>query len=198
MAAEPGLLQRKNIAAKAIVAANAQHTVVQAQEVGADLVAALARTVLDLHDQVTEIDNQIEDRFREHQHAQILLSMPGLGTLLASEVLAATGGDVTAYDSASRLAGVAGLAPVPRDSGRISGNNHRPKRYDRRLLNAFYLAAQSAARYCPASRTYYQRKRTEGTNHKQAVLALARRRLNVLWAMLRDGTPYRQSAAPAL
>lgn len=32
----------------------------------------------------------------------------------------------------------------PRGSGRISGNHHRPKRYDRRLLNAFYLAAQSA------------------------------------------------------
>jgi transposase len=105
--------------------------------------------------------------------------MPGFGALLASEFLAATGGDITAYDSAARLAG-AGLAPVPRDSGRISGNFHRPKRYDRQLLNAFYLAAQSAARYCPPKRGYYQRKRSEGKNHRQAVLSLARRRLNVL------------------
>ena len=118
--------------------------------------------------------------------------MPGFGTLLASEFLAATGGDVPAYDSPARLAGVAGLAPVPCDSGRISGNFHRPKRYDRQLLNAFYLAAQSAARYCPHSRSYYQRKRNEGKNRKQAVLSLARRRLNVLWAMLRDGKPYQQ------
>lgn len=43
-----------------------------------------------------------------------------------------------------RLAGVAGLAPVPRDSGRISGNNHRPRRYDRRLLRVCYLAAMSS------------------------------------------------------
>jgi transposase len=120
--------------------------------------------------------------------------MPGFGTLLASEFLAATGGDLTAYDSAARLAGVAGLAPVPGDSGRISGNFHRPKRYDRQLLNAFYLAAQSAAPYCPQSRTYYQRKRAEGKNHKQAVLSLARRRLNVLWAMLQDNTPYQKPA----
>ncbi|GKV71211.1 hypothetical protein NCCP2145_05920 [Pseudarthrobacter sp. NCCP-2145] len=161
------------------------------------MVAALARTVLDLHDEVAKIDKQIETRFREHHHAQILLSMPGFGTMLAAEFLAATGGDITAYESAARLAGVAGLAPVPRDSGRISGNHHRPKRYDRRLLNAFYLAAQSAARYSPQSRTYYQRKRTEGKNHKQAVLSLARRRLNVLWAMLRDGTPYQEPNAKA-
>jgi transposase len=153
--------------------------------------------VLDLHDEVTKIDKQIESRFREHQHAEILLSMPGFGTLLAAEFLAATGGDITAYDSAARFAGVAGLAPVPRDSGRISGNYHRPKRYDRRLLNAFYLAAQSAARYCPESRSYYQRKRAEGKNHKQAILSLARRRLNVLWAMLRDNTSYEPQALPS-
>ncbi|MCX2748981.1 IS110 family transposase [Arthrobacter sp. MI7-26] len=187
-----GCYNAKTIASRAVAAARAQDTTVQAQEVGAELVAALARTILDLHGQVAETEKRIEARFREHPHAEILLSMPGFGTLLASEFLAATGGDITAYDSVARLAGVAGLAPVPRDSGRISGNFHRPKRYDRRLLNAFYLAAQSAARYCPQSRTYYQRKRSEGKNHKQAVLSLARRRLNVLWAMLRDGTPYRQ------
>lgn len=192
-----GCYNAKAIAAKAVAAARAQSTTLQAQEVGAELVAALARTVLDLHEQVAEIEKQIETRFREHQHAQILLSMPGFGTLLASEFLAATGGDITAYDCPARLAGVAGLAPVPRDSGRISGNFHRPKRYDRQLLNAFYLAAQSAARYCPQSRSYYQRKRSEGKNHKQAVISLARRRLNVLWAMLRDGTPYQQPAVLA-
>lgn len=187
-----GCYNAKAIAAKALAAARAQNTTVHAQGVGAELVAALARTVLDLHEQVAEIEKRIETRFREHQQAEILLSMPGFGTLLASEFLAATGGDFSAYDSAARLAGVAGLAPVPRDSGRISGNFHRPKRYDRQLLNAFYLSAQSAARYCPQSRTYYQRKRSEGKNHKQAVLSLARRRLNVLWAMLRDHTPYKQ------
>jgi transposase len=187
-----GCYNAKTIAAKAVAAAHAQRTTLHAQGIGAEIVTALARNVLDLHEQVADIEKRIEARFQEHQHAQILLSMPGFGTLLSAELLSATGGDITSYDSAARLAGVAGLAPVPRDSGRISGNYHRPKRYDRQLLNAFYLAAQSAARYCPQSRTYYQPKRAEGKNHKQAVLSLARRRLNVLWAMLRDGTPYQQ------
>jgi hypothetical protein len=40
------------------------------------------------------------------------------------------------------------------------------------------------------SRTFYRRKRDEGKGHTQAVIALARRRVNVLWAMLRDGTYY--------
>ena len=93
------------------------------------------------------------------------------------------------FDTVDRLAGVCGLAPVPRDSGRINGNLKRPRRYDRRLLRASYLAAQIAARTDPASRVYYERKRAQGKNHRQAVIALARRRLNVLWAMLRDHPP---------
>lgn len=78
------------------------------------------------------------------------------------------------------------LAPVPRDSGRISGSVLRPHRYHRRLLRVFYLSAQIAARFCPTSKTFYDRKRAEGKTHKQAILALARRRLDVLWALIRD------------
>mgnify|MGYP000193234385 CR=1 FL=1 len=52
-----------------------------------------------------------------------------------------------------------------------------------------------AIRTDTASRIYYDRKRAQGKRHTQAVLALARRRLNVMWAMLRDHKPY-QPAAP--
>ena len=62
----------------------------------------------------------------------------------------------------------------------------RPRRYHRRLLRGFYLSAQIAARFCPTSKTFYDRKRAEGKSHKQAILALARRRLDVLWALIRD------------
>ncbi|MDH6629350.1 hypothetical protein M2271_007186 [Streptomyces sp. LBL] len=50
--------------------------------------------------------------------------------------------------------------------------------------------------WCPISKAYYDRKRKEGKGHKQAVLALARRRVNILWAMTRDHTPFQ--TAPAL
>lgn len=62
----------------------------------------------------------------------------------------------------------------------------RPHRYHRRLLRVFCLSAQIAARFCPTSKTFYDRKRAEGKSHKQAIRALARRRLDVLWALIRD------------
>jgi transposase len=185
------------VAATAIDAANAQHSIVPGQQLAATVVARLAEEVMALDTEIGDTDAMIEERFRGHRHAEIILSMPGFGVILGAEFIAATGGDMGAFASADRLAGVAGLAPVPRDSGRISGNLKRPRRYDRRLLRACYLSALVSIRSDPASRTYYDRKRAEGKRHTQAVLALARRRLNVLWAMLRDHTTYQPTAPNA-
>jgi transposase len=168
------------VAAAAVEAARSQHTIVPAQHMGEAIVAALAREILTLDKELAELDALIAEKVTEHRHTRALLSMPGFGPVLAAEFLGATGGDLTVFETADRFAGVAGLAPAPRDSGRISGNHHRPRRYDRRLLRVFYLSGLSALRSCPASRGYYDRKRTEGKTHIQAMLSLARRRLNVL------------------
>lgn len=185
------------LARLATEAALSQVVRVAGQCVAAAVVETLAHSVLDLNRRLAELDKQIEQTFRRHRSATVIESMPGMGPLLGAEFLAATGGDVTAFGTADRLAAVAGLAPAPRDSGRVSGNLRRPRRYDRRLLRVAYLSAQLSVRSCPASKVFYDRKRAEGKRHTQAVLALARRRSNVLWAMLRDGTTYDdRSGAP--
>lgn len=78
------------------------------------------------------------------------------------------------------------LGPVARDSGRRTNNYHRPQRYHRHLRHIFYMAAQTAMMRPGPSRDYYLKKRAEGLLHTQALLSLARRRVDVLWAMLRD------------
>jgi transposase len=176
----------KGAADAAVTAAEAQFTVVPGEKTAAKMVHTLAREVMTLDHEIAEIEALIEGRFREHPDAEVIISMPGIGDMLGAEFIAATGGDIAAFGSPDRLAGVAGLAPVPRDSGKVSGNLRRPRRYSRRLLRMFYLSAQTAAVHCPQSKSFYQRKRAEGKSHKQAVLALARRRLNVLWALIRD------------
>jgi transposase len=183
------------VAERAIAAASRQHATVAGQSVSAAIVAGLAADILRLHKTIDDIERQISSRLEDYRPAELLQTIPGFGPLLTAEFIASTGGSITQFDSADRLAGVAGLAPAPRDSGRITGNHHRPKRYDRRLLRVCYLAAQTAVTCCPLSAAYYQRKRTEGKTHKQAVIALARRRINVIWAMLRDDTTFNPTAA---
>ncbi len=46
-------------------------------------------------------------------------------------------------------------------------------------------------RYDPNSRAFYDRKRAEAKRHTQAVIALARRRVNVLWALIRNDRFYK-------
>lgn len=184
------------LAMAAVETANRQHTTVSGQAAAAMLVGKIAAQVLRLREEIDEVEAQIEARFSKHEYAEILLSVPGFGVQLASDFLAATGGTIDHYENPNRLAGVAGVAPVPRDSGRVSGNHHRPRRYDRRLLRACYLSAQTAAVHCPTSKAYYNRKRAEGKNHKQAILALARRRINVIWALLRDGKRFENRTIP--
>jgi transposase len=179
------------LAAAAVEAAHAQHLVLPGEKLAAAMVARLAKGVMTLDAEIAELDALIEERFSQHKDAKVIVSLPGIGPRLGAEFLAATGGQMDLFGTADRLAGFAGLAPAPRDSGRISGNLRRPRRYHRGLLRMFYLSSHIAIRTCPASRTYYQRKRAEGKTHTQAVLALSRRRVNVLWAMLRTGTPYR-------
>jgi transposase len=194
-----GCRNSASVAQAAVDAAAAQHTSLPTQSMGSALVAKLAAEITAIDEDLAGLDREITDRFHQHEAAEVLLSMPGFGPVLAATFLANIGGNLDGFDTVDRLACVAGLAPVPRDSGRISGNLHRPRRFNRRLLRTCYLAALSSLKNSPASRAFYDRKRGEGKSHKQALIALARRRLNVIWAMLRDHTPYREPApAPAL
>jgi transposase len=165
----------------------------------AALIKRLARKLLDLDREIKDIDKTIAERFRDHPYAHIIESLPGFGPGLGAEFLVVTGGDMASFATPGRLASYAGLVPVPRDSGRVTGNLRRPKRYNRRLRRVFYMAALSSIRADGPSRTFYDRKRGERLIHSQALLALARRLVDVLWALLRDGrefTPHRP--APAL
>jgi len=173
------------VAATALEAAQAQRTVLPGEDVAAAIVADLAAQILALDDRLKKIDKQIRETFRSHPQAEIIESLPGMGPILGAEFVVAAG-DLTAYTDAGHLASAAGLVPVPRDSGRRTGNLHRPKRYSRRLRRVFYMSAQTSVIREGPNRDFYLKKRAEGCKHVQAVIAVARRRASVLWALLHD------------
>nr|WP_233580108.1 IS110 family transposase [Frondihabitans sp. PhB188] len=184
------------LAAVAVSAANEQTAVVTGEAAAARIVSRYAHDLLRIRDELAEVEAEMDTALKDNQLAAPLMTVPGFGPRLAADFLAAVGTDLAAFESPDRLASFAGLAPVPRDSGKISGNHHRPRRYDRRLLNACFQAAFIAARTCPASKSFYERKRREGKSHKQALIALARRRINVIWAIFRDQTTFDPTAIP--
>jgi transposase len=184
------LRQRKvrdsaGVAARAITAARAQMTVLPGHDLATSIIAELATNILALDERLKSLDAQIAEAFDQHPQAAVIESMPGFGPILGASLLVGAG-DLRAFPSAGHLAAAAGLVPVPNDSGRRTGNVHRPKRYSRPLRHVFYLSAQTAMQRPGPNRDYYLKKRGQGRNHSQAVIALARRRVDVLWALLRD------------
>ena len=118
-----------------------------------------------------------------------------MGATLTAEFLAVAGG-ITRYPTADQLASAAGLAPTLQQSGKVR-YLQRATGGDRTLKRVFYQSAFCALQRDPASRAYYNRKRREGKTHHQAVIALARRRVNVLYAILRTRQPYQDRSALA-
>ncbi|MET7356545.1 IS110 family transposase [Streptomyces mirabilis] len=180
----------ESLAKAAVEAAERQHTAVVGETVIAKMVHTLTKEVMSLNEKIAEMDKLIEGRFREYELAEVILSMPGMGPKLGAEFLVAVGGSLDGFPTADRLAAFGGVAPAPHDSGKTSGNLRRPQRYHRRLQRVFYTSALVSAWSDPNSKRFYDRKRAEGKGHVQAVLALARRRVNVLWALIRDRRCY--------
>jgi transposase len=189
-----GVKGSNNVAHKALGAARSQNVTLPAQEVGAAIVAELAEDVLGLKDRLQSIDEEIGQRFFTRREARVLISLPGMGPILGAEFLVAVG-EISAFESADRLAAYAGLVPASRDSGKRVGNNRRMRGGNKVLKRVFYQSAFASLRSAPESRVFYDRKRAEGKRHTQALIALARRRVNVLWAMLRDGTTFETRSA---
>lgn len=174
----------------AMAAAAAQTVRLPGEATTAQLIARLAAQLLDLDRQIKDTDKLLASRFREHPQAEIIESLPGFGPILGAEFIVTTSGTLSGFATSGRLASYAGLVPVPQDSGRITGNLRRPKRYNRRLRRVFYMAALSSIKTEGPSRAFYQRKRGERLIHTQALLALARRLVDVLWALLRDSRTF--------
>ncbi|GAA2773533.1 IS110 family transposase [Kitasatospora cinereorecta] len=150
------------LAEAAVEAAERQYTSVPGEKAIAKLVHTLAEGVMALNEQIAEMDKLIEGRFREHELAEIVQSVPGIGTVLGAEFLAGIGGSLDRFDSPDALASFAGVAPAPRDSGKVSGNLHRPVVYHRRLQRVFYTSALVSIRCDPNSRKFYDRKARGG------------------------------------
>lgn len=182
------------MAASAMAAAQAQTVRLPGETTSAALIARLAAQLLELDRQIKDTDKLITDRFRAHPQSRIIESLPGLGPILGAEFVVATAGDLAGFATAGRLASYAGLVPVVQDSGRVTGNLRRPKRYNRRLRRVFYMAALSSIRTGGPSRAFYDKKRGERLIHTQALLALARRLVDVLWALLRDDREFTPTA----
>ena len=182
-----GLPNVDALAERVLVAAVEQTIVVPAERVTARLIRELASEALASRVRLIEIDRELEALLERHPDAALIRSLPGMGVVLTAELIAEAG-NLARFRSADALASAAGMAPVLRQSGRMRFLR-RPNGGNKGLKRIFYQAAFCSLSH-DDSRTFYDRKRREGKRHHTAVIALARRRVNVLWAVVHSRVPF--------
>jgi transposase len=176
------------LAEKAYAAAQAHPDIIlPAEAVTAALIREMAEEALACRNRIAAIDRKLAEIVHAHPEGALIRSLPGMGVVLTAELLAEAG-DLSRFRSSAALASAAGLAPVLRQSGKAS-RLQRPGYANNRLKRVFYQSA-----FCsladPLSKTFYERKRREGKRHHQAIIALARRRVDVLHAILQSRKPF--------
>ncbi|WP_214408331.1 IS110 family transposase, partial [Pseudonocardia lacus] len=173
----------QTLAAAVVEAAHAQRVAVPGEATAARIVREQAEDALAARERLARLDAEIVEALDNHPDGTLIRSLPGMGVVLTAEFLAEAGG-LHRFSSPDALASAAGLAPVLQQSGKMS-YLRRSHAGNKALKRVFYQSAFCAIQRDPQSKTFYRRKRAEGKRHHQALIALARRRVNVLHAMLR-------------
>lgn len=149
----------------------------------ADIEAAIANLSQRIAALEAEIDHHIETRDELAAQAERLTSAPGVGKVTAMTLLAHM--PELGTISPKAIACLAGLAPFANDSGARTGRRSirggRP-----RLRRALYMAALGATRADQRFKTFYQAVVQRSGSKKCAIIAVARKLITVLNAMLRD------------
>lgn len=151
--------------------------------------------------QVQELILQVEEKLNALSQAddrvRRLQSIPGVGPRLA-EVVVATIDDPNRFKNAKQVGAYAGLTPRQFESGTMSRQGGISGRGNRLLRALLVEVAWLMQRYNPTMRAIFDQVcRGSKTRRKIAVVATARRLLVICWAMLRDGTTWKQSQAMA-
>lgn len=167
---------------------------------------ALSQVLLQLLDEVRQLDERIAQIERElteiARHSgpcQQLLSVPGVGLLTATAMVAATGGSVAHFKDARHFAAWFGLTPKESSSGgsrRLGRITKRGDRYLRMLLTHGARAVLNAARMAQRLKRSLDPLRSwalglaQRTHHNKATCALANKLARICFAVLRSGEPY--------
>ena len=157
-------------------------------------VRALTALLVTLNEQVQALQGQVETHFGRHPDAEIILSQPGLGSILGARVLGEFGDDHDRYTSAKARKNYAATSPITRASGKKRTVMARFVHNDR-LIDALTTQAFSALQKSPGARAYYDRQRDRGASHNAALRQLANRLVGILHGCLKTGTHYNEATA---
>jgi transposase len=157
-------------------------------------VAASVAVITAMGAQIAELARELEAAFKSHPDAEVVRSLPGLGTVLGARVLGEFGDEPNRYGNAKSRKNYAGTSPITRASGTKRVVLARHAR-NQRLADAIYLWAFAALSASPGARRFYDSHRAAGHTHHAALRALGNRFVGILHGCLDRHSIYDETIA---
>lgn len=158
------------------------------------ITSSLVELIAGLNTQIVALERDLHGAFEQHPDAEIILSLPGLGSTLGARVLGEFGDDPTRYVDARARRNYAGTSPITKASGTRRVVLARFARNER-LYDACHLWAFASLTSSTGARRYYDALRDRGKTHNQALRALGNRLVGILHGCLSRGELYREDVA---
>lgn len=157
-------------------------------------VRALVAVIGVLNTQISELETEIADQFRQHPDAPIYLSMPGIADVLGARMLGEFGDDPDRYADVKSRRNYAATSPLTIASGKSEVISARWIRNDR-LYDTAMRWAFCALTASPGARAFYDRHKHRTESHNKALRALANRLVGILHGCLKTQSTYNETTA---
>jgi transposase len=147
----------------------------------------------------SSIEKQIQSHINQYpdlkQQAELLQTIPGVGTATIAQVLAFMS-DLTRFDNAKQYVAFLGLNPKQYSSGTsVKGKTRISKTGSSSLRRAFYMPALTAITYNPIIKTFSERLKKAGKKGKLVVCAAMRKLVHIIYGVLKSGQPFNVNRA---
>jgi len=153
-----------------------------------DMIIEDGRRILEIMTSIKRLETQIVGIAEHSEIAGWIQSIPGFGTISSAE-LAGEIGTLERFTSEASLALYIGMAALDNQSGQFKGTK-TPRQVNKRAKGAMMVAVARHIKEVPGSKGYYDKKRTEGKKHNQAIRALGRHLTRVIWSLIKHQRNY--------
>ena len=157
---------------------------------------SIARLLLALQKELSSLEGDIDEAVRGspawREKEDLLASVPGIGPVIARTLIAEMP-ELGLLDR-RQIAALAGLAPWTRQSGQWKGKS-RIGGGRAVVRTALSMGALVAGRHNPVLKAFRDKLVAAGKPHKLAAIAVARKLLTILNAIIRDRTPWNPQIA---
>jgi len=150
----------------------------------------------DLERQIAQINRDLKASGAEHPHVPLLLTVPGVGWVLAFTI-ASEIGDITRFPTAKKLCGYTGLCPRVTQSGEKDRRGPLSKQGPKYLRWAMLESTMHALRHPAYAERYQRNKKRLGRQRgaRVAQIDIARKQTEAIWHMLTTNQPFAPTPA---